>query len=89
MRENLDPLGEYSERDCLRVLTRVGERHHWTLDTEIETGGKNLSQGQRQLIGLARAILRRSPIIIFDEVDNFPPYRTKIPISSMYGKAND
>ena len=38
-----------------------------TLSTAIATGGKNLSQGQRQLLGLGRAILRRSPVIILDE----------------------
>lgn len=38
-----------------------------TLSTRIDGGGKNLSQGQRQLIGLGRAVLRRSPVVILDE----------------------
>jgi len=42
--------------------------------TKIEENGKNLSVGQRQRIIIARAILKKSPILIFDEatsaVDN-------------------
>ncbi len=44
----------------------------FTIRSRVDGGGKNLSQGQRQLVGLGRAVLRRSQIVILDEV-RFPP----------------
>ena len=67
LRHNLDPIHEHTDRECEDVVQRVMGRFNWKLNLAIEAGGKNLSQGQRQLIGLARAILRRSSVIIMDE----------------------
>lgn len=69
LRANLDPTGEeYSDQECEAALQAVGGKNYeWTLETRIEGGGQNLSQGQRQLISIARAILRRSGIVIMDE----------------------
>ncbi|THU91650.1 ATP-binding cassette transporter [Dendrothele bispora CBS 962.96] len=46
------------------------------LDTSISSGGTNLSVGQRQILALARAIVRRSKLLILDEATSAIDYKT-------------
>ncbi|KAJ7786610.1 pleiotropic drug resistance ABC transporter [Mycena metata] len=75
IRSNLDPLGANTDQECLDVLDRCHLtpllRHHASasepslLDMPVNQG--SLSAGERQLVALSRAILRRCNIIIMDE----------------------
>lgn len=84
MRKNLDPLDEYSDGACEAVLAKIAPTsYNWSLGTSIEGGGKGLSQGQRQLVGLARAMLRRSAVLIMDEATASIDFETAQRIQSV------
>ncbi|PIL29334.1 ATP-binding cassette transporter [Ganoderma sinense ZZ0214-1] len=84
LRQNLDPFSEHDDsvlNDALRSaglfnLQDENNESRITLDTEIAGGGANLSVGQRQVLALARAIVRRSKLLILDEATSAIDYET-------------
>ncbi|XP_065209502.1 multidrug resistance-associated protein 1-like isoform X2 [Planococcus citri] len=72
LRMNLDPFGDHSDDEIWRALELAHLKSYISslndaLRFEIAEGGENVSGGQRQLICLARALLRKTKILILDE----------------------
>ena len=73
---------EATDEDCIRAA-KIANAHYFIshlpqgYDTMLTSDGANLSQGQRQLLAIARAAVAEAPVLILDEATSSVDTRTE------------